>query len=283
MLRGRAAAISLMSFDLHTHTSASDGALTPRELVRHAAAAGVTTLAITDHDSVAGLLELPHVAGSPQIVAGVEFSTTWHGTGVHVLGLNIDARSDAMRTATGAQRAARRERAERIGERLAHCGVPNAFAQAQRIAGNDNISRVHFAAHLVEAGHARSPQQAFKRYLGAGKAGDVRNTWAPLAQVIEWIRAAGGTATLAHPMKYGLTRTKRRALIAAFAASGGQAIEVISGRQDPARTQALADDCTSYGLLASAGSDFHRPDEPWARLGMPLTLPAACTPVWDRW
>ncbi len=269
--------------DLHTHTDASDGRLSPAELVHAAGEAGVDVLAITDHDTIAGVLAAPRAGRTPAIVTGVEFSTTWNGIGVHVLGLNIDTASDAIAAGTAFQRTARERRAVRIGERLARAGIPDAFDRTSALAANGNVSRVHFAQFLVEAGYVKDRAQAFKRYLGAGKAGDVRDTWAALPLIIGWIRDAGGSPVLAHPMKYRLTRTKRTALVDDFAAAGGTAMEIVSGRQDAAQTRALADLCTSRNLLASAGSDFHRPGEPWARLGMPLALPRECRPVWDAW
>ncbi|MBT8447817.1 MAG: phosphatase, partial [Gammaproteobacteria bacterium] len=121
---------------------------------------------------------------------------------------------------------------------------------------------------------------AFRKYLGNGKAGDVKDHWAPLDEVIGWIRGAGGIAVLAHPGHYQLTRSKRRRLVAAFKAAGGGAIEVISGRQDPALTAALARDSVDFELLASAGSDFHRPGQFGVELGAVASLPPICEPVW---
>jgi len=273
-----------MIADLHTHTTASDGSLDPAELCVQAAAAGIELLSITDHDTVdafAGLkFDRP---AAPRIAPGVEFSTQWEGCGIHVLGLNIDPASDAIAAATEFQAEARLHRAAQIAERLERLGARNVLGGAQAIAGRRTVGRPHIAQHLVESGFVKDPAQAFNRYLGAGKIGDVKQHWAPLETIIAWIRAAGGIAVLAHPGKYGLTRTRRNKLIAAFTAHGGQGLEVISGQQDPALTAALAAAANAHGLLASAGSDFHRPKQAWARLGMPLNLPPDCRPVWDRW
>jgi predicted metal-dependent phosphoesterase TrpH len=126
-------------------------------------------------------------------------------------------------------------------------------------------------------------QQAFKKYLGAGKAGDIKEQWADLAQVVAWIRDAGGVAVLAHPTKYKMTGTKINQLITDFAAVGGEAIEVISGLQIPSVTKDMARLCNRHGLLASCGSDFHSDQQPWAALGMVAPLPDSCTPIWQRW
>ena len=126
-------------------------------------------------------------------------------------------------------------------------------------------------------------QQAFKRYLGAGKVGDVKDQWADLKTVIDWIRDAGGVAVLAHPTKYKLTRSKLIELITAFKAAGGEAMEVISGSQVPSVTRDMARLCRDSGLEASCGSDFHSLNQPWASLGHVAPLPEDCTPIWNRW
>ncbi|MFT4560923.1 MAG: putative metal-dependent phosphoesterase TrpH [Gammaproteobacteria bacterium] len=270
--------------DLHSHSDKSDGALCPNELLQHAAAAGVEVLSITDHDTLAAYPDVEQAAGSvPQLIPGVEFSTEWRKTGIHVLGLNIDLTSAAIEQATSIQAKARLARAEQIAAGLERLGVPDPLAGALTFAGKSAIGRPHFANYLVECGFVKDVGQAFRKYLGAGKVGDVKQHWSSLEQIISWIRDAGGTAVIAHPGKYGLTRTRRVALIEDFKQLGGGGIEVISGHQDAPLTASLAASASAAGLLASCGSDFHRPGQPWARLGMPLDLPAECKPVWDAW
>lgn len=269
-----------MSIDLHTHTTASDGQLTPVELVCAAHAAGVELLAITDHDVVDAYAGLAAPRGL-SLVTGIEFSTSYARQGIHVVGLNVALESDAMRTALAVQRSARVERAARIAERLRKRGIANALAGAARHAGGALLGRPHFAAWLVEIGACADREQAFKKYLGRG--GGVIETWPPLQDIIGWIHGAGGDAVLAHPAKYGLTRQRLDRLAGAFAAAGGRAVEVISGMQRPELTHDLALLAARHGLAASAGSDFHQPDQPWAQLGRVPALPSGCAPVWDRW
>ena len=132
-------------------------------------------------------------------------------------------------------------------------------------------------------GAVKSLEEAFKKYLGTGKIGDVKQIWPQLDEVVGWIRDAGGTAVLAHPDKYHLTRSKLHRLADEFIAAGGEAIEVVSGKQDKVRTRELAKLSLEKNLLASCGSDFHQPGKFWAELGQQSPLPENCTPVWDRW
>jgi predicted metal-dependent phosphoesterase TrpH len=269
-------------FDLHSHTTLSDGALTPRELISRAVDKGVDVLAITDHDTLDAYRELPLNAGGIKLVPGIELSTQWQSVGIHVLGLNVDLNSDVIHAAAKAQSNARLERAIRIGEILEKQGVVDAFRGARELAVGGYIGRPHFARHVVNTGKAKSINAAFKKYLGDGKAGDVKQHWAELPQIIKWIRDANGIAVLAHPLKYKLTRTRLKRLLESFMNAGGQGMEVVSGLQLPQHTKDMAQLCEQRGLLASCGSDFHMPGKYWAELGAISSLPDNVTPVWDR-
>ncbi|TDJ48256.1 MAG: PHP domain-containing protein [Gammaproteobacteria bacterium] len=273
-----------MIADLHCHSTASDGELSPDALVRRAMECGVDTLAITDHDTVDACAEL-HAADFPAIrlIPGIEFSTRWHNMGVHVIGLDIDLESTTLAAAIRQQKVARRERAAEISARLAKRGIEDALDGALSFAGNAQIGRPHFARFLIARGYVRSPGEAFRKYLGAGKAGDVKQYWPEMRDVIGWIRSANGTAILAHPAKYKLTNVRLAALADAFQTEGGQAIEVISGQQPIDVTRRLGKLCTDRGLLASCGSDFHGPGQPWSELGRFGSLPDSCRPVWELW
>ena len=273
-----------MIFDLHSHTTCSDGTLSPTELVNLAVEAGVDVLAVTDHDSIAAWQQLERcTAQSLQVIPAVEFSSQWQKIGVHILGLNVDIHSEALQAGVRFQQHARRLRAERIAEKLQQAGFHDALAGATAVAGNDNLGRPHFAQYLVNIGAVNNFKQAFKKYLGAGKPGDIKQCWADIPQIVAWIRDAGGTAVLAHPVKYDLTRTKLVALVDDFIAAGGQGMEVVSGKQMPNTTRDLAIICQQKQLLASCGSDFHQPGQPWAELGRFPALPEQCQPVWQHW
>lgn len=270
--------------DLHTHTNLSDGALSPAELVQRAVSLGVKHLSITDHDTVAAYAGLANLdLKGVTITPGIELSTRWMKTGIHVVGLNIDPHHSTLIRGIEQQQAARFERAHRIASRLQKCGIPDPLPTVKSYAGDASIGRPHFARYLVDHGHCKNFAAAFKKFLGDGKAGDVRHVWPELDEVTAWINEAGGTAVLAHPARYGLTATKLRELVRDFVASGGESIEVVSGSQQPDVTKKLATLANEQGLSASCGSDFHNPVHRWSDLGKFQALPANVVPVWEQW
>jgi predicted metal-dependent phosphoesterase TrpH len=271
-----------MIFDLHSHTTLSDGVLKPHELISRAVEKGVDALAITDHDTIDAYREIPLIHDQIKLVPGIELSTQWESSGIHVLGLNIDLQSDAIITAARMQSDARLQRARRIGERLEKKGIKGAFEGANELSASSYIGRPHFAQHLINIGKSDSMSAAFKKYMGDGKAGDVKQHWAELPQIIQWIRDANGIAVLAHPLKYKLTRTRLKRLLDSFIEAGGQGMEVVSGKQLPDQTKDMAELCEQKNLLASCGSDFHMPGKYWAELGAIAPLPRNVIPVWDR-
>ena len=270
-----------MKVDLHTHTTASDGALAPADLVRAAVSEGVGLLSITDHDTLAAYDAVEHVTGL-ELVTGIELSSQWAGRTIHVVGLNVDRDSDASRNAVRRQQHARRERAVRIAERLGRHGLDVDIDRVTARANGGSVGRPHFAAELVESGRVKDFRTAFRKYLGAGKPGDVKTDWPELGSVVGWIRAAGGTAVLAHPAKYDMTRTKLRCLVTDFVVAGGGSIEIVCGQQHRDVASYLADVARAFDLSVSLGSDFHAP-APWSRPGVDAELAAGLTPVWATW
>ncbi|MEM9401623.1 MAG: PHP domain-containing protein [Pseudomonadota bacterium] len=270
-----------MHIDLHSHSTASDGTLSPADLVRFAVEHGVSTLAITDHDTLAAYDQLP-VELPLTLICGVEFSCLWQGRTVHIVGLDVD-RDHALLTALVAdQQAARLARAREIEDRLCRLKLAedfdDVFSRQSGVPG-----RPDFARALVARGVVADMKTAFRKYLGTGKRGDVKALWPAINTVVETIRASGGVAVLAHPSKYRLTRTKLISLIKTFVDAGGESLEVVCGQQDPATTRQLADLCHDFGLLASCGSDFHSEANAWSRPGRFPELPKRLTPVWSRW
>ena len=268
--------------DLHTHSNCSDGSLTPRELVALAAGAGIEVLALTDHDTVAGIEEADHSAGlhGLRLVPGVEISASWRAQAIHVLGLWIDPASPQLRGALFAQGERRRLRMRKICARLGKLGLPGAQLLAAVEAHPGLPTRAHLANAMVAGGHVNRPDEAFRKYLGAGKAGYFAAEWPALDVVVGWIRAAGGVAALAHPARYSLSAGARRQLLADFVAWGGAALEVVTGGNGAQHVEAIAALAVKYGLMGSVGSDFHNPQLTWNPLGRSLKLPDCVTPVW---
>lgn len=272
-----------MIVDFHTHSLASDGALTPLELVRRAKAAGVRQFALTDHDTTAGYLSVRHTSEADEVglISGVELSCRWATTTVHVVGLNFDADASQITAVVEQLTQAREERAKKIAMRLAGVGIDGALEGAKAVASESQIGRPHFATWMVEAGAVNSVTEAFDKYLGAGKIGDVKMFWPPLSDVVQAITQAGGVAILAHPLKYRLTGMKLRALINDFKAAGGGAIEVLNGRQPETDLKRLSQLAEGNGLMCSVGSDFHRDFEYGPKLGIDVERLPDGVYVWD--
>jgi predicted metal-dependent phosphoesterase TrpH len=271
-----------VKIDLHTHSNCSDGSLRPADLVSRAAAAGIDVLALTDHDTVAGLEEAEQDAGlhGLRLVPGAEISATWRAQSIHVLGLWIDPASPQLRSSLNAQQDRRRVRMRKICARLEKLGLPGAELLAAVESSPGVPTRAHLANALVAGGHVARADEAFRKYLGSGKSANVAAEWPALEAVVGWIRAAGGEAVLAHPMRYSLSAGARRRLLADFAAAGGAALEVVSGGNGAEHVDSLAVLAVKHGFMGSVGSDFHDPQLTWNPLGRSLKLPDCVTPVW---
>jgi predicted metal-dependent phosphoesterase TrpH len=269
--------------DLHSHSLASDGTLSPEELLRAAHAAGVQVLALTDHDTTEGLGAAHRCAAELglQLVPGVEISVTWQAQTIHVLGLGIDAGSAVLQEGLLQLREFRNWRAEEIDRRLARAGIGGALSGARAYSHGSIVSRTHFARYMVEQGHAGSVREVFKRFLVHNKPGYVPGEWSTLENALCWIHAAGGIGVIAHPARYGMTAGKLRRLIGEFREAGGLGMEVVSGSHTRDHAAAMAALCRNERLLASCGSDYHGPENCWIRLGELPALPAGCTPVWE--
>ncbi|MDL0429979.1 PHP domain-containing protein [Marinobacter sp. TBZ242] len=270
--------------DLHCHSTASDGALPPQELVYRASDKGVTHLALTDHDTIAGLKDAASAAQElgVSLIAGTELSCLWKSHTIHIVGLDFDASDNNLNVALERQNDNRWRRARTIAEKLAKLRIEDMVEKATQKAGGDVPGRPHFARVLVDEGAVKDSAQAFKRYLGAGKAGDVKGFWPELPEVVRWITEAGGIAVLAHPRKYRLTATKLRALVGDFRQAGGRGIEVSTSGQSSGDLGFLAELCRRENLLASQGSDFHFPGAPWCELGSIMKMPDGLEPVWHH-
>jgi len=272
-------------YDLHSHSTASDGSLSPEDLIARAIEQGVDVLALTDHDGTEGLAEAKQAVKDTDLtlISGVEISVTWGKNTVHILGLNIDSDTDSLQQGLTKLRDYRIGRAQEIAKRLDKSGISGALEGARKYASDIMLGRLHFAKFLVEQGYAKNINDVFKRYLVRNKPGYVPGEWASLADAVNWINEAGGQAVIAHPARYRITATKLRRLVTEFKEIGGVGFEVVSGRQHPEEIKTLARIAEQFELLASCGSDFHTPDNTWVELGRLPPLPESCVPVWSTW
>lgn len=248
-----------MRADLHVHTTASDGTLTPSQMVERAWRNGVDVLAIADHDSVEGLGEARATAEKHGIllVNAVELSTVLEGKDVHILGYFVDSSSPVLATHLTRLRAGRRERAQAIIDKLAADGFDIAMGDVLAISGSGAVGRSHIARALVNAGHASSVADAFKTLIGRGRPYYVAKTSAPPSEVIAQLRSLGAVPVLAHP---GVTRVDEH--IPEMIEAGLLGIEAYHADHSHAQMEAYAALAERVGLLVSGGSDFHGPQGP---------------------
>jgi predicted metal-dependent phosphoesterase TrpH len=286
--------------DLHCHSTASDGRFTPTQLVAHAAHAGIELLALTDHDSINGVAEAQQAARSHQIafVPGVEISVIWERKTLHIVGLNVDPNCPTLSAGLAELQMQRQVRAVRMAQHLEKLGVADALQRAEQSAqigqagatGSDSpsnkggqVTRTHFARLLVEDGKVTDMKQAFKRYLGAGKPAYVGADWTSLEHCVAWIHAAGGLAVIAHPLRYQFTGAWRNRMLSAFKDIGGDGLEVSCGTSQQAHDITTStQDALRYDFLASAGSDFHGPEQTWLRYGRLAPLSTQLRPIWTH-
>jgi predicted metal-dependent phosphoesterase TrpH len=271
------------TIDLHLHSTASDGRLDPASLVRHARDCGVSVLALTDHDTTAGLeaAAAESTALGLCFVPGIEVSTEWRGRTIHVIGLAIDPAAAALAAGLRALATERERRAREIGARLDRAGAPGSEALRRVLEQAELPTRTHFARALAELGAVRSLAEAFELYLGRGRPAAVRSRWPAVLEAVGWIQAAGGVPVLAHPLRYMLSGGARRDLCREFREAGGLGIEVVCGGASQAQVEQAASLALRTGLAGSVGSDFHDPRVPWNPPGRLAKLPKAVPAIWS--
>jgi predicted metal-dependent phosphoesterase TrpH len=246
--------------DLHLHTTASDGRLSPAQLVARAKSSGLTTIAVTDHDTVAAIAEATDVARAAgiRVVAGIEVTAVDDGRDVHMLGYFFDPRSEPLAAVLEHQRALRVSRVREIGARLAALGmvidVESVLLSAAARPGS-SVGRPQVARELVRAGYVASVQDAFDKWLATGRPAFITRTGPSPAAIVDAIHEAGGLASMAHP---GVTR--RDELIGPLAEHGLDAIEVYHSDHSPEDQQHYLTIAKRRNLLVSGGSDFHGED-----------------------
>ncbi len=277
---------NLIPVDLHCHSIYSDGAHLVKEILDLAHANGGKYLALTDHDTVAGVFEAKEYAKTLglNLISGVEISVTLeNNTLIHILGLNINENNIQLTENLKKLRLQRFSRGEKIAEHLAKFGIKDALAGALKYSSSkEALSRTHFARFLVEMGYAK-PGKAFDRFLTKGKPGYAPVKWASLEDAVTWIINSGGIAVIAHPCRYKFTRTKLIELINQFKELGGQGIEVVCGSPSAAEVDYIAGIALNQKLLASVGSDFHNNNDSFRKIlvGVNNPLPQRCIPIYS--
>jgi predicted metal-dependent phosphoesterase TrpH len=272
-------------FDLHCHSTVSDGLLSPPDLVAHAAKRGVKVLALTDHDDLGGLQAAREAAleHGIQFINGVEISVTWKRRTLHIVGLKVDSGNVALKAALDKVRIGRDERAQEMGADLARVGIHGAYEGAKALAKQSIITRTHFARFLVDNSHAKDTKSVFKKYLVKGKPGFKEHEWMDLKTAVDLIKGAGGQAVIAHPGRYDLGTINMLLLMHEFRSLGGTAIEVVTGSHTPPQYQQFAKIAHKFSLKSSLGSDFHGSGISYMEMGCIPDLPESCVPVWDDW
>lgn len=273
-----------MKIDLHCHSTCSDGTYAPTEVIQRAHAAGVNVLALTDHDTLAGIDEASVAAKACniQLINGVEIScehTLSGGYGknkstnkiIHVLGLDFTDREKMHQTLEQLQdsRASRGQKmTEKLSELLDVSYDELWHAILEKAGGNPQaVGRAHIGQVLFEQGHVKTVQKAFDKYLADNKPAYVAIEALTMQHGIELIQACGGKAVLAHPTRYQLSATRVRKLIEEFAQLGGDGCE-LPASTEPVSTRRMVDrSLAEHKLAASIGSDFHGSNMPWRRLG----------------
>ena len=266
----------MQGVDLHTHSTISDGTLTPELLVQAAIEKGIHTLALTDHDTMDGLKIAEQVAKNQpiQIISGVEISSQWarpstqKSYGVHIVALNIK-NPEPLEVLLAEQKKIRAERAKQICDLLTPLIGMDIYADViAKVDGEaDRITRTHIAKTLVEKGVVQRPQQAFDKYIKEGKKAYVKFDGLGLEETIQVIHASHGFAVLAHPTRYDLSATNIRYLIEIFAQFGGDAIELPPYIEAASTRQMVDRMIEQFNLKVSVGSDFHGDNMPWIKLG----------------
>ncbi|HQW52695.1 MAG TPA: PHP domain-containing protein [Acinetobacter sp.] len=281
----------MFGVDLHTHSFISDGTLSPEQLVQAALDLKIHTLALTDHDTMDGLvLARKHAQDYDiQIISGVEISSQWSrpntqkSYGVHIVALNMQDEAP-IKTMLEKQKKVRAERAKLICELLEKCIgfdiYPEVLAKVDGFP--DRVTRTHIAKTLVEKNIVSRPQQAFDRFLKEGKKAFVKFDGIGLKETIEVIHASQGFAVLAHPTRYDLSATNIRYLIELFAECGGDAVELPSS-SEPLSTRQMVDRMIQqFDLAVSIGSDFHGENMPWIKLGNTPRVNEGQKGIWER-
>jgi predicted metal-dependent phosphoesterase TrpH len=256
--------------DLHTHSTASDGKLSPAELMRHARAVGIEVIALTDHDTLSGLEEASEEAAriGLEFIPGVEISAENNPGTLHMLGYFIDPSDTELVQTLAWLRGGRDDRNHLILSKLAELGCPLEWDEVEALAGGESMGRPHIATAMLNRGYVATFNEAFERYLGKGAAAYTDRKKMTPEVAIERIRSAGGLPVLAHPQTLSLADDELTDLVARLAGMGLAGIEVYYYSHSEEETAFYKTLANRYGLGLTGGSDFHGPGMIETRLGI---------------
>ena len=270
-----------MKVDLHSHTTASDGKLTPKDLIQRACDHLIEMFAITDHDTVGGIQEaIDSVQGRLKFIPGVELSVQWQGRTLHILGLNVDHRNEELLGCLDQQMQFRAKRAEAMATELSQ--LPNCETIWQDLSAKykaENMTRSHLADYLLEKGVEQVKDNVFKHYMNPGLPAYIEEKWISLRAGMKALLAAKGLPVLAHPCSYGMSNIEMNNFLTDFKDCGGIGMEVVTGQFTKSDFNKAAYFCDKFKLYGSAGSDFHRPG--FIELGRLRKLPRNLKPIWE--
>ena len=260
--------------DLHVHSTASDGTLTPAEVVDRAVELGLSAFALTDHDTLRGVAEAKERAAfhkanghAIEVYSGVEISAAYKNKDIHILGLLVDETNEILERILNSFLENRNRRNEKVIEKFAERGIEISMEELTADAPDSVITRAHFARVLMKKGIVTSVQEAFEKYIGDDGPCYVAREYMSPEQAISSIRKAGGVPVLAHPLLYNLPHDELYALVERLKKASLKGIEVYYSNncgQDEANVKALAN---HFGLICTGGSDFHGAVKPAIELG----------------
>ena len=255
--------------DLHVHSTASDGTCSPAEVVALAAKAGLSAIALTDHDTVDGVPEALAAAknGSTEVIPGAELSAQWHEKEIHILGFFLPPDSPGLRDALSRPQEKREERNDEIIRRLSRAGFSVTREELQAGSPRTVITRAHFARVMAEKGYVSSMKEAFSRYLKPGGTYCPRKEHLFPETAVDLIRSSGGFAALAHPLQYRFSNQELEDLTSFLAGLGMKGLEVYHSSSNSYESRKLKELALRHGLLPTGGSDFHGGNKPDISIG----------------
>lgn len=255
--------------DLHVHSNASDGTMSPEEVVAYAASKQLKAIALTDHDTVAGISRARKAAQDYpiELIPGIECSCFYEGTEIHILGLYIDETAPALLDGLKHFVQIRESRNENMLKRFQEDGFDITMEDLTHGNPDTVITRAHFARVLTEKGYVASMDKAFDKYLQYGGRYCTRKEMVTPAQVMELLRQSGAWISLAHPMQYHMGYAQIETLVSQLVEMGLNGLEVYHSSQNPYQSSKLKEIAKKYGLLPSGGSDFHGSNKPDIDIG----------------